>query len=189
MPNQSVGREVVRGTICRDRFVADVAVLGADRIAEGQRAPLLVDIKWRERRDDTLVPGVPEDQQPITLTFAKRSDAASGEITFDGGAATKGFSGDTRQVLTMVGAHASVGAEADVALKVSIEGEERASLPLSVGEPAVTLEITAQEGTALVTGRPSHFKAVATPAGAGTYQWFSVPEGPDARPPPATASR
>ncbi len=177
MPNQSVGREVVRGTICRDRYVADVALLGADRIPEGTSAPLLVEIKWREQRDGALVPGVPEDQQPIVLTFAKTTDAASGEITFDGGAASKGFAGDTRQLLTMVGAHATVGDADDVALKVSIEGAERAALPLSVGEPALTLTITADEGTSLVNGRPAHFKAVPAPAGTGTYRWFSVPDG------------
>jgi hypothetical protein len=180
MPNESVGREVVRGTICRDRFQADVALLGADRVPEGAAAPLLVDIRWRAKRDDQLVPGVPEDQQPIVLSFAKASDAAAGEIQFDGGATTKGFAGDTRQLLTIHGTKATVGDAADVSLKVQIEGEERAALPMSVGATTAALAIRAEDGgeppAALVAGQATRLKAVPSPAGAGAFRWLSVPE-------------
>ena len=180
MPNATVGREVVRGTICRDRFLADVALLGPDRVAEGASAPMLVDVRWRQKRDEQLVPGVPEDQQPIVISFARRSEAATGEIRFEGAEATIGLAGDTRRLLTIVGARATVGAEPDVSLRVQIEGEERAALPMSVGAPTVTLAIRGETGgdppAGLVAGLPTRLRAVPEPAGPGTFRWLSVPE-------------
>jgi len=180
MPNRTVGREVVRGTICRDRFQADVALLGADRVPEGSPVPLLVDIRWRHRRDDELVPGVPDDQQPIVLSFAKRTEAASGEIRFEGDQTSMGFAGDTRRLLEITGTRATAGDAPDVSLRVQIEGEERAALPMSVGAPALALQIRGDDGgapaAALVAGLPGRFRAVAEPAGPGSFRWLSVPE-------------
>ena len=183
MPNETVGREVVRGTICRDRYRAEIAVIGPDRVAEGLAAPLLVDIRWREQRDEQLVPGVPDDQQPIVLSFVKRTDTAAGEIRFDAadGPATRSFAGDARQLLTIFGAKATVGTADDVALRVQIEGEERGKLPMSVGAPALALTITAADGTpapaTLVANQPVRLKALPAPAGAGTFRWLCVPDG------------
>ncbi len=183
MPNETVGREVVRGTICRDRYRAEIALVGPDRVAEGLTAPLLVDIRWREQRDEQLVPGVPDDQQPIVLSFVKRADTAAGEIRFGAadGPATRSFAGDTRELLTIFGAKATVGDADDVALRVQIEGEERGKLPMSVGAPALALTITAADGTlapaTLVANQPVRLKALPNPAGAGTFRWLCVPDG------------
>lgn len=180
MPFKSVGKEITRGTICRDQFTASVTIICSDRIAQGQASFLLLDIKWRQKKDDTEQPGIPDDAKPIVLTFRKQASSASGDIHFDAadGPTTKGFTGDTQQVLTIFGAASTTGEKPDVVLDIKIEDKVRESIPLSVGAVTTTVEIRDENGTDppqffILPETITRLKAVATPAG-GSFSWFST---------------
>lgn len=151
----------------------------SSRIPLNQPSPMFVEIKWRRRRDEQEVSGHPESA-PVSLTFGSLSQQPHGIIRFDraGGDAQKGFNGDVREVLTIFGQAATVGAAADVALQVIIDGEVRDTIHMSVGGPTTTLAVKAEDGTsdppALVLAEErTRLKAVPTPAAQGTFRWLT----------------
>src|SRR5688572_6042263 len=118
MPYVTFGREVVRGTITRTRWIADITLMCSDRVPLGAVSHVFVEIRWRARRDEGDVPGQPEDAKPVVLTLTKRSPSATGELRFDGpdGPSSRGFNGDARTLLTVFGRSATSSAEGDLAL-------------------------------------------------------------------------
>ena len=184
MPYQVVGREVTRGTICRDRWRVDVTLMCSDRIAVGRADSLFVEIRWREQRDEGSVAGQPDDAKPIVLSFRKATASAAGDIRFDAqaGPASKSFGADTRELVTIFGASASVGSAPDVFLDVRIEGDVRASIPLQAGVPPA-LAVRTDGGAApapdyLLEAQRAMLRAVPAPVAGtppgGVYRWVSV---------------
>lgn len=182
MPFTSIGREVVRGTLCKDRWRAQVTLMCGDRLPVGAGSPLFLAIEWRDERDSPEVPDQPEDAKPVVLTLKKRSPASSGDVRFDNadGEVTKGFPGNARTVLTLFGVAQSSGEVADVDLEVKVEDEVRATIPLSVGPPATAVEIRAENGTDpaathAVPDSPLRLRAVVAPtATGGTFRWVTL---------------
>ncbi|HEX8201425.1 MAG TPA: hypothetical protein VF590_13135, partial [Isosphaeraceae bacterium] len=182
MPYLEFGREVTRSTICVDRWQVTVTLMGPDRIPPGGTAPLLLVLTWRRRQDGGETPGRPDDAQPVVLTLRKATPAARGDIRFDGrdGPVVKGFGGvDVRGFLTLHGQAATAGAAADIVLAVSIEGQERGTIPLAVRAPEGDVAIRQENETDpapdfLVPGRPARLKAARTPSGPGTFRWQSA---------------
>ncbi len=191
MPYITLGREVVRGTISRDHWRADVTLMCSDRFPAGAAARLFVEIRWRARRDEGDVPGLPEDAKPIVLTLRKRTAAATGDVRFDArdGATTRGFVGDTRALLTLFAQAPTSGAEPDVVLEVRIEGDVAGSVPLSVdggaAAPATAVVLHDDTGAAPAHDIVLHeatvaLRAAAAPVAPGAFRWVSV--RPDALP-------
>ncbi len=183
MPFVSIGREVVRGTICKDRWLAQITLMCSDHIAPGVGSPLFLAIEWRDERDDPEIPDQPDDAKPIVLTLKKRSSVGSGEVRFDSadGPATKGFTGETRTVLTLFGRSASAGTVADIDLEIRVEDEVRGTIPLMVGEGGGSLRIMAENGTDpapshVIPGEAFILRAAVDPAAAGSYRWVSIDE-------------
>lgn len=181
MPLRTIGREVTRGTICKDTFRAQVTIVCSDRIPAGEASRLYLSVRWRERRDGGEVPGQPDDARPITLTLRKLTAAASGEIRFDAldGPTTKGFTRDVDQFLVIFGQSATAGSTPDVGLDVSIEGELQATVNLSVGPVATTVAIRAENGVDeagffILPDTQTRLTAVATPATPGIFGWVSA---------------
>jgi hypothetical protein len=179
-----IGKEVTRSTICVDRWVVAVTLMCADRIPEGSASPLSLAVTWRRKEDEQLTPGAPEDAGPVVVAFAPATPSAPGDIRFDrrDGDRQKQFPPrDVNEVLTIFGQRASAaGAGApDVNLTVTIEEEQRAALPLSVGPLATTLAVMAENGTdpapaTLAPGARMRLRAVPAPAGPGAYRWLSL---------------
>jgi hypothetical protein len=122
MATETLGREVVQGTICRDRFKASVTVVCSDAIPPGADSPLALAVRWRQERDGSGPPGMPDEAKPIVLSLRRRTAAATGDIRFDraGGPTEKGFTADATELLTLHGQAPTAGAEADVVLEVKI---------------------------------------------------------------------
>lgn len=180
MPYRLIGREVTRSTLTEDRWRVDVVVMCPDRIPPGQTAPLYLDISWRAAPGEDL-PDMPDDAKPVVLAFRKLAASSSGEIRLDGpaGASFKGFAGNAQQLLTIHGAAATVGEEPDVVLEVRIEGDVRASFPLSVGEVRQRVGIRGGDGRSLArdlipAGRRVRYRAVTAPQASGTFQWVTL---------------
>lgn len=181
MPLRTIGKEVTRGTICKDTFRAQVTIACSDRIPAGEASRLYLNVQWRRRRNEGEVPGQPDDARPITLTLRKLTAAASGEIRFDAhdGPTTKGFARDVDQFLVIFGQTATAGSTPDVGLDVSIEGELQATVNLSVGPVATTLAIRAENGVDepgffILPDTQTRLTAVATPASPGIFGWVSA---------------
>ena len=179
MPSKSIGQEVTRGTICRDRWRATVTLVCSDRIAPGTTSPLLVTVTWRRLKSGGEQPGQPDDAKAVVLELRSRR-AGGGEVRFDAddGPTSKRYRTDASEVLQLFGTTATTGNEPDVDLFVSIEGESRGSIALTVGTSAVDVAIRAENGTdppspTATLDQAQRFKAAVTPAGAGTFQWIS----------------
>jgi len=156
-----------------------------DRIPIGTPSTLFLDIAWRRRREEGTEPPRPENAQPTTLTFRKRTPAAGGDVSWDaaGVQKTKGFPGDFHDLLDVYGVSSTSGSEADVDLVVAIEGDDRGKIPLSVGPLATTVRIRAENGTdparqRVTAGTTTRFRAVVDPPMPGSFRWFSL--SPDA---------
>ncbi|HEX7241917.1 MAG TPA: hypothetical protein VF263_16665, partial [Longimicrobiaceae bacterium] len=181
MPDRLIGPQVVRGTICRDKWRVDVRVVCSDRVPERAASPMLVEVRWRAQEGEDLPPR-PDDSGPVALTLRKRSEAGHGMIRFDGdaGPASMSFTADTRRLLTLWGESATVGSEPDVLLDLAVEGKVEASLPLAVGPlPAVvairgaTAADPPPEG--LAPGRAARVTAVVEgPPVPGSFRWFAA---------------
>lgn len=176
-----IGKEVTRSTICVRRWQVSVTIMCADVIPVGQAAPLFVAIQWRRKRNGSEEPGQPDDAKPVVIEFRPATQTPHGDIRFDnaGGARFWGSTRDERRLLTIFGLSGSAGARPDVNLVVKIEGEDVATLPLSVGASPTALTIAAEGGADaapefLAIKTPFRLRAVPTPAGAGTFRWESV---------------
>lgn len=174
MPALIIRPEIVRGTLCRKkRWNTDLVILCPDRIPVGVSASLLFAVKWTPPRLD----GETE------ISFRKLTNAASGEIRFDtaDGDAVKQFQGDVRQLLTIVGRTATTGSAADVGFSVKIDGDERASFSMSVGNVTNNVRIQAEDGVSapppvIVANTRTKLKALADPAAPGSFTWASLDE-------------
>jgi len=182
MPYQVIGREVVRGTITRDRWRAEVTLACNDRIQLGERADLFVNILWRAEQPEES--SQPEDAAPVVLRLKSLTSEAGGAVRFDhpDGGIEKQFAQNTTALLSLYGKSASAGEIADVALEVDIEGESRGTLKLSVGTVENRLVVRAGNGTSdppglLVPGRQTRYQAVVQPALTGAIQWRAFPPG------------
>lgn len=180
MPYQTVGKEIVRGTICRDRWRTTVTVMCSDRVRLGDDK-LFLEIQWRAGREGEEGPGQPEDAAPVVLEFRKRVDSASGSVLFGGsvGEPRKSFPGDVRTILDIFGQSRSAGTEPDVVLDVKIEDEVRASIPLLVGDPAPNVLIKAANGTddapeIATIDQEVSLRAVVQPEEPGRFRWLTV---------------
>ncbi|MDQ4043680.1 MAG: hypothetical protein M3118_07675 [Actinomycetota bacterium] len=171
MTNRTIGKDITRGTICRDRFRAEVTVVCSDQVAQGRASHLLVDIKSRPAK------GTAE----VVLAFRPLTSSQHGDIRFDrhDGPTTKTFNGNIQELLVIHGRSMSAGNTADVVLDVKIDGEVRESVPFTVVAAPVTptVEIRAENGVApapdlILLGGNARFRAVVSPATAGTFRWF-----------------
>lgn len=179
MPYVEIGREVTRGTICRDRWRADVVVACSDVIVPGGISPLAVRIRWRTL-GDADGPTRPEDAAPITLRLRKASEAATGEIRFDGpaGDLERGFANDTDALLRLHGVTETAGSEADVVLEIVIEEQVRETILLAVRTPERRLQIRGAGGgrapDIIAPARRTTFRASFTPVIEGAIRWISL---------------
>lgn len=180
MPFMTTGKEVTRGTICKDTFRAQVTLMCSDRIPAGAASHLLLDIQWRKKRGGREeIPGQ-SDAAKITLTLRKLTEAASGDIRFDAqnGPTTKDFTQDTRQFLVIYGQTATAGSAADVALDVKVEGELQSTVSLSVGPVTPGVVIRAPNGVDearffMLPEVTTRLTAVTDPPTTGTFRWAS----------------
>src|SRR5258706_12952661 len=183
MAHQSFGRQIVRGTICRDSFRAEVTLTCSDTQTVGQVTPLLVDLRWRTAQPADAGASTGPDDARIALSFAHSFDAATGDLRFDSADGPTSVALATAtgpRVLHIAAAAASAGTEPDILLQVSVDGEITGSLPLSAAADPGSVEIRAADGTAaapdaVIDGRPLVLHAVPRPAVAGTYTWSGVP--------------
>src|SRR5690606_22374939 len=83
MPYAEIGREITRGTICRDRWRADVMIACSDRVLLGRAEPLALRIRWRASEGGGELGNRPEDARPIKLQLRKASEASTGAIRFE----------------------------------------------------------------------------------------------------------
>jgi len=178
-----VGREVVRGSITRDHWLANVTVMAPDRVPLDEAAPVFIEVEWRRRPDEGTEPALPDDAQPTTLSFEPRSGATAGRIHWDaaGTRAVRGFEGVFRGIVECFGTHASIEGPPDVRLVLRIEDEERESVTLSVGPSTAGVAIRAEHGSdparaRITAGRPVRFTAVPAPDAnaSGSFRWLSV---------------
>lgn len=183
MPYTVIGREVVRGTITRDRWRAEVTLACNDRVPLNSRTDLFLNILWRSEEPDA--PTQPDDAAPIVLRMKPLTPEAGGAIRFDhpDGPTEKQFSGNTTTILSLYGKSASAGEIADIALEVDIEGKTRGTLKLSVGTVSKRLDIRAGNGSSdppmlLTAGQASSYQAIVrgmtvrgTTAPAGAFGW------------------
>jgi hypothetical protein len=165
----TVGREVVRGSICRDRWHADVTIMCSDRIPIHRLSYLFLAVQWRNEGE----------KGKVDLIFEKVTESGGGEIRIDAldGPTEKRFTGSVRQLVPIYGHSTTTGGKPYVVLKVKVEKDEFASIPLSVGQPATRVAIRAENGTDLPPmrlGERARLKAVASLEAPGTVRWISV---------------
>ena len=178
MPYLEIGREITRGTICRDRWRADVVIACSDEIAPGGSSPLAVRIRWRSQGDEGSAPR-PDDAAPIVLRLRKTAEASSGDLRFDGpdGPTERAFTRDAEALLRLFGVSPTAGEEPDVLLEVSIEGEVRGSVRLAVRVPERRERIRSAHGGGsppdlIPPGRPLALRATAVPPAEGAVRCF-----------------
>ena len=167
MPYLQTGREVVVGSICRDRTFADIEVMCGDHMPAHRASPVFVSIQFRENAAGK-----------IKLTLASAT-GSGGAARFDGanGVSEREFTGGIRLLLWVFGTAASVGEAPDVTLTLRIEDELVATVPLFIGPPIARVRIRDEHD-----GRPptrvteaTTLKASVRPDGtAGAYRWVSV---------------
>lgn len=181
MPYAEIGREVTRGTVCRDRWRAEVVVACSDRVPVGRPAPLAVRVRWRASTGEADASNRPEDSVPIVLRLRKVSEASTGSIRFDRaeGPMELELVGDTESLLNLYGLSDTGAEESDVLLEVSIEGEVLQSIPLSVGEPDRRAMIAARRGLGsppdlIPPAEPVALRVVVTPPSPGELKWLAL---------------
>lgn len=165
---RGIGRELTRSTICVRRSRAAVTLMCADRVPVAA-ADLLVIIEWTNFEDD------------VVLSFRRLNAAGGGDLRFDAadGPTSKTFPHRTRELVRIVGAAATTGADPDVMLDVTIEGRVVDSLPISVGPAATSVDVRAVDGVSpavdrWLPGATDRLRAVPTPAGPGTFTWLTL---------------
>ncbi|HEU0298585.1 MAG TPA: hypothetical protein VFR37_04005, partial [Longimicrobium sp.] len=184
MPLRSdIGREVVRGTICKDKWRARVSVLCADVLPAGQPSPLLVSVAWRDA--STGAPVAADDDEVVELSLRQATPSALGNAAFAGDAGPRRLTGNVaEQLLTIVGtttatAGTSRPAAPEVELVVKVEGEERAVLPLRVDAGPAALRMEEEDGDPppTVLGPGARFRlrtaAAEPPPAGGRMRWVS----------------
>ncbi|MGD1857641.1 MAG: hypothetical protein ACFB2W_25680 [Leptolyngbyaceae cyanobacterium] len=183
MPYTTIGRDIVRGTITRDRWRVEVVLACDDRLVVGERTPLFLHIAWRG--EEPAAPSQPEDAAPIVLRLRSLTPQAGGAVRFDHpeGAEEQSFAGNTTALLSLYGKAASAGETHDIALDVIIEGKDRGCLPLSVAAAGVRPgRLALQSGggdpiTLLPHGRSVSYGAIIQPAQPGQIHWRAFPPG------------
>lgn len=179
MPRTTLGREVTRGTICRDHWQVTVGLWCADVLPPGEPTPLLLNVAWRAT--DAGLPPRPGDAR-LTLTLRKKTDSALSDAHFDApdGPREKPIPGDVSDGVLLM--HATTTATRpgapDLELVVKVDGKDLGVISFTVAAPATPppLAIKADNGTdapppALGFTRPVRLRAV--PAGA-QLRWVSA---------------
>jgi hypothetical protein len=169
MPHIPLELEVTRSSRYLAPHTAKGEILCPDRIPQGERSFMMVLVDWAG------------SQRKTELTFHKPT-SGGGDIRFDGpdGPTKKVLDGDTHELLVIYGQAPTAGSAPDVDLVVRDEDKERRRVSMSVGPPATTVQIRAENGTDpappfMVPETGARFKAVASPAAAGSFRWASVP--------------
>lgn len=175
----NLGREVTRGTLCRDQWRATVSLWCADVLPAGQPTPLLVTIAWRA--DDPNLPPQPQGAG-VTLTLRKRAQSALSDARFDapGGPAEKTFPGSVTDAVVLI--HATTSgprpSTPELELALSVDGRELAVLDLTVAAADPGLTVMGANGTdappaVLGSGTPARVRAVPFAPG-GQLRWVSA---------------
>jgi hypothetical protein len=170
MPYIPVNIKLTRSTRYLAPFTAKGEILCPDLIPQGQQSFMVVFIDWSGK------------QKKVELSFEKPT-SGGGDIRFDGpdGPTKKVIDGDAQELFVIYGRAPTAGNAPDVNLVMRDEkNEERARAPMSVGPPATTVQIRAENGTDpaplfMVPETSARFRAVAAPATPGSFRWAGVP--------------
>ncbi|MGD1855306.1 MAG: hypothetical protein ACFB2W_13765, partial [Leptolyngbyaceae cyanobacterium] len=122
----AIGKEVVRGTITRNRWTASVKLGYSDVVPLNRLSHLLLSIEWPPGSDEDL---------DVTLSLRSQTPNAGGEIHFDSstGPTSRTFSGNqAQQLVALYGTRASGGQLPDVFVDVAIDGDVRSNIGLRV---------------------------------------------------------
>lgn len=180
MPYERFQARVTRGTICKTHFLPRITIAASDQIPSGTDSHLFISIEWFQERINN--PGQPDNAHPVELILRQQPNA-TGEIQFVGESDPhlKSFPGNTQSLLTIRGISATAGTQPDMLLDVKVDGKVEKTYSLSVGQPTITVEIKAENGTdpapeLIPLETPTRFKTVIA-GGTGTFQWLSsLPE-------------
>jgi hypothetical protein len=122
----TIGKEIVRGTICRDRWNITVLIHHRGPVPLNQLSHLWLSIDWNPDTGDRNV-----------VLVLRSQTSTGGQIRFNAadGSDRRTFTGDGQQLVALYGTRASTGTEGtapDVFLDVVVDGEVRESLGLRV---------------------------------------------------------
>jgi hypothetical protein len=179
---ENLGREVTRGTLCKDHWQVTVGLWCADVLPPGAPTPLLVNVAWRAT--EAGLPPRPGDAR-LALVLRKKAESALSDARFDApdGPSEKLIPGDLADgVFVMYAATtATRPGEPDLQLVVKVDGKDKVVIDLAVAAPAVPppLAVKAENGTdaapaALGFTRPVRVRAVPAAASGGRLRWVSA---------------
>ncbi|MGB3201793.1 MAG: hypothetical protein WBA99_12880 [Nodosilinea sp.] len=120
----TVGKEIVRGTICRDRWNITVLLNHSGVVPLNRLSHLGLSIDWHPDTDD----------RAVVLVLRSQTPSSGGQVRFGGadGPDRRTFTGDGDQLIALYGSRASAGTEPDVFLDVIVDEDVRHSLGLRV---------------------------------------------------------
>lgn len=183
MPRRVIGRELSRGTICRDHWRATVTLVCADVLPAGTPSPLLLSVSWRERDEDA--PAEANSAQTVRLELAPKTGSSLGTVAFDpaDGAGPVEVVGNVAERLLLL--HPATTATStptspDVSLMVTIAGGAPVTIDLTVAPasaPAGFHVVAEGGGTAPAVLAPTssvRLTTAARPAG-GSHRWVVSP--------------
>jgi hypothetical protein len=148
----TIGKEIVRGTICRDRWNITVLINHSSPVPLNRLSHLWLSIDWNPDTGD----------RDVVLVLRSQTPSSGGQVHFDGpdGPDRRTFTGDGQQQIALYGTRASSGSgdESDVFLDVVVDEEVRQSLGLRVQaqpQPDVDAALGQMEAELAIAAQPS----------------------------------
>lgn len=120
----TVGKEIVRGTICRDRWNITVLLNHHSPVPLNRLSHLGLSIDWHPDTGD----------RAVVLVLRSQTPTSGGQVRFNAadGPDRRTFTGDGEQLIALYGTRASAGTDPDVFLDVIVDEDVRHSLGLRV---------------------------------------------------------
>ncbi len=120
----TIGKEIVRGTICRDRWNITVLVNHSEPVPLNRLSHLWLSVDWHPDTGD----------RNVLLVLRSQTPSSGGQVRFNGpeGGDRRTFTGDSQLLLALYGTRASGGTAPDVFLDVVVDDEVRQSIGLRV---------------------------------------------------------